>query len=282
MSAKNLIVGLGNPGRKYAQTRHNIGFQVVEELVERGGLGAGRNDKHALTWDGRIKSRPVKLAQPMTYMNRSGESVRQLLDYYRIPLSNLLVIHDDLDTPFGMLRLRQTGGHGGQNGLRSIIRQLGSKDFARLRFGIGRPPGRMDPVHYVLQRFQGDDVIRASELVERAADAVEVWLCDGIEQAMSRFNGGASGIGSAPTKRDLARAACDRAARSGISPRRRKAAHETHRFAEEIGAHRRRRRKSFEVGASLGKPGQRIARHSRTGKGGFDSSFACRCAARNR
>ena len=203
MSSKNLIVGLGNPGGKYAKTRHNIGFQVVEELVARYRLGAGKSERRARTWDGHIKGLRVKLAQPMTYMNRSGESVRQLVDYYKIPISNLLVIHDDLDTPFGILRLRQTGGHGGQNGLRSIIQHLGSKDFARLRFGIGRPPGRMDPVDYVLQRFQGDDVIRASELAGRAADAVEVWLSEGIEQAMTRFNGDAVGIGLAPAKRDL-------------------------------------------------------------------------------
>ena len=154
MSSKHLIVGLGNPGSKYEKTRHNIGFRVVDELVRRYDLGAGRGERRALTWDGTVTGTRIKLAKPTTFMNRSGESIRQLTDYYDIPLSNLLVVHDDLDTVFGILRLRRNGGHGGQNGLRSIVQHLGRKDFARLRFGIGRPPGKMDPVDYVLQPFQ--------------------------------------------------------------------------------------------------------------------------------
>ena len=192
MSEIYLIVGLGNPGAKYEATRHNVGFAVVDELARRYRLGAGRSEKRALTWDGRIGARRVKLAKPLTYMNRSGESVRQLTDYYKIARENLLVIHDDLDTPFGSLRLRWNGGHGGQKGLRNIVRHLGDADFARLRFGIGRPPGRMDAVHYVLQAFRGDDAIRADELAARAADAIEVWLSDGLERAMSRYNGNAA------------------------------------------------------------------------------------------
>lgn len=204
MPSKHLIVGLGNPGSKYKNTRHNIGFRVIDELVARYRLGVGRSDKSAHCWDGRIKDVPVKLATPLTYMNRSGESVRQLVDYYDIPLSQLLVIHDDLDTPFGMLRLRPTGGHGGQNGLRSLIQHLGGKDFARLRFGIGRPPGKMDPVNYVLQSLRGDDAIRARELAGRAADAAEIWLSEGIQLAMSRFNGDAINAQGTPNTRDLA------------------------------------------------------------------------------
>ena len=203
MSSKRLIVGLGNPGRKYEMTRHNIGFRVIDELAARYKLGAGRSEKRALTWSGQIQGIPIKLAKPMTYMNRSGESLRQLMDFYDIAPSNLLVVHDDLDTPFGILRLRQSGGHGGQNGLRSIIQHLGGKDFARLRFGIGRPPGKMDPVNYVLQPFKGDDLIRADELASRAADAVEVWLSAGIEEAMTRFNGDAKASQPPPKPRDL-------------------------------------------------------------------------------
>ena len=191
MAGKRLIVGLGNPGLKYRDTRHNVGFWVVDELARRHGLGKARREKRAQTWDGRIGERRVKLAQPQTFMNRSGESVRALSDFYDIDRDCLLVIHDDLDTPFGSIRLRKAGGHGGQNGLRSIIQHLGSRDFARLRFGIGRPPGRMNPVDYVLQSFKGDEAIEARELVSRAADAVEVWLREGIEAAMSRFNGDA-------------------------------------------------------------------------------------------
>lgn len=203
MTEKLLIAGLGNPGAKYQDTRHNVGFRVIDELVGRYSLGAGRADQGARTWDGAIEGARVKLAQPQTYMNRSGQSIRSLLDYYDISLENLLVVHDDLDTPFGMLRLRQAGGHGGQNGLRSIVQHLGSKDFARLRFGIGRPPGKMDPVDYVLQRFKGDDEILARELAGRAAAAVTVWLSQGIEQAMSQFNGEAGSKRVRPSRSEL-------------------------------------------------------------------------------
>lgn len=189
MTDRHMIVGLGNPGAKYAKTRHNAGWRVIDELVRRYGAGAGRAEKRARTWDGNIQNKKIKLVKPLTYMNRSGESVRPLLDYYDIPLDNLMVIHDDLDTAFGVLKLRKSGGHGGQNGLRSIIQHLGSKDFARLRFGIGRPPGKMPPVDFVLHRFQGDDEILAQESVSRAANAVEMWLAEGIEKAMSACNG---------------------------------------------------------------------------------------------
>ena len=203
MSEIYLIVGLGNPGAKYESTRHNVGFAVIDELARRYSLGAGRAQKRALVWDGSIGVKRVKLAKPLTYMNRSGESVRQLTDYFEISLESLLVIHDDLDTPFGALRLRWNGGHGGQNGLRSIVQHLGSTDFARLRFGIGRPPGRMDPVHYVLQAFKGDEALHADEMVARAADAVEVWLSDGLDRAMTLYNGDAANAGRRESKPDL-------------------------------------------------------------------------------
>ena len=203
MSDLHLVVGLGNPGSKYHDTRHNIGWRVVDQLARRHALGAGRSEKRALTWDGRIADSRVKLAKPQTFMNRSGESVRALMDYYAVALDRLLVVHDDLDTPFGNLKLRKAGGHGGQNGLRSIIQHLGSKDFARLRFGIGRPPGRMDPVNYVLQPFRGDDHELALDLAERSADAIEAWLRDGIESAMSAFNGEASRAGHNKSPVDL-------------------------------------------------------------------------------
>lgn len=202
MSDKYLIVGLGNPGVKYESTRHNVGFAVINELARRHQLGAGREEKRALAWNGSIGGRRVKLAKPLTYMNRSGESVRQLVDYFDIAHENLLVIHDDLDTPFGALRLRWNGGHGGQNGLRSIVQHLGTTEFARLRFGIGRPPGRMNPVDYVLQPWRGDDAIRADEIVGRAADAIEVWLSEGLERAMTLYNGDAAKAGQQAKKPD--------------------------------------------------------------------------------
>lgn len=203
MTGKHLIVGLGNPGAKYAKTRHNVGFWVVDELARRHGFSGERSEKRALTQTGSIGSARVKLAKPQTFMNRSGESARALVDFYDIPLERLLVIHDDLDTPFGSIRLRKSGGHGGQNGLRSIIQHLGSQDYARLRFGIGRPPGRMSPVDFVLQPFKGDAAIQAGEMVGRAADAVEAWLVDGIEAAMSRFNGDGAPAEQAPTAEEL-------------------------------------------------------------------------------
>ncbi|MCY3834461.1 MAG: aminoacyl-tRNA hydrolase [Chloroflexi bacterium] len=203
MADMRLIVGLGNPGIKYDKTRHNVGWRVIDELATRYGLGGGRSEKRTQTWDGRIRGERVKLAKPLTYMNRSGESVRALMDYYDIPDDKLIVVHDDLDTPFGTLRLRKAGGHAGQRGLRSIIQHLGHKDFARLRFGIGRPPGKMQPVDFVLQPFRGDDAILADEATSLAADAIETWLSEGIEKAMSKFNGGAPRLSSERTAQVL-------------------------------------------------------------------------------
>ena len=189
MSGKFLIVGLGNPGREYAETRHNVGFHVIDALAQRHNLTNFTSERKALTASLRIKGQSVILAKPQTYMNLSGESVRALMDYYKVDVDHLIVIHDDLDLPFGTLRLRNTGGHGGQNGVRNIILHSGSKEFARVRFGIGRPPGKMKARDYVLHKFQGDDVITANQIVETACNAVELWLEEGIGLAMSRYNG---------------------------------------------------------------------------------------------
>ncbi|MEO1289119.1 MAG: aminoacyl-tRNA hydrolase [Chloroflexota bacterium] len=189
MSDKFLIVGLGNPGRQYAQTRHNAGFWVIDDLANRHNLTNFTTERKALTTSGRIKGQSVILAKPQTYMNLSGESVRALMDYYKVEIDNMIVIYDDIDLPFGTLRLRNTGGHGGQNGVRNIILHAGTKDFARVRFGIGRPPGKMKARDYVLQKFSGDDVIIAQQMIETASNAIEVWLEEGIGLAMSRFNG---------------------------------------------------------------------------------------------
>lgn len=199
MSDKYLIVGLGNPGREYEKTRHNVGFWVVDELVARHQLGTGSKERKSIVFSGQIKGKPVVLAKPQTYMNLSGEAVRALLDFYKIPLERLIVIHDDLDTPLGALKVRRQGGHGGQNGVRNILLHTGSEAFARVRFGIGRPPGRMQPKDYVLQPFIGDDQITARQMVERAADAVECWLADGIEITMTRFNGDADDAAPRPS-----------------------------------------------------------------------------------
>ena len=184
-----LIVGLGNPGRKYEATRHNVGWQVLDEIARRAGVRFDKTEKKALTASAVIEGRRVLLAKPQTFMNLSGEAVRGLVDFYRIDLAKLLVIYDDLDLPLGTLRLREGGSAGGQRGVKNIIQHLGTQDFNRVRFGIGRPPGRMDAAAYVLQAFSGDDAILAREVTDRAADAVSLWLREGIELAMSRYNG---------------------------------------------------------------------------------------------
>lgn len=193
MAERALIVGLGNPGKQYENTRHNVGFMAVDELARRHALSFGRAERKAVCADGLIAGRRVLLAKPQTYMNLSGEAVRALVDFYRIALADILVIADDLDLPIGTLRLRPGGGHGGQNGLRSIIQHLGTQDFARGRIGIGRPPGRMDAAAYVLRPFEGDDAITARLTIERAANAAEAWLADGLEAAMTRYNGSVEG-----------------------------------------------------------------------------------------
>lgn len=184
-----LIVGLGNPGREYENTRHNIGFWAVEELARRWQLGfSTKPERKALAAEGVIREKRVALLKPQTYMNLSGEAVRAWVDFYKIEPEAVIVLHDDLDLPLETLRLRKTGSAGGQNGVKSIIQHLGTQDFSRARIGIGRPPGRMEPAKYVLQAFAGDDAITARIMASRAADAVETWLVDGIELAMTRHN----------------------------------------------------------------------------------------------
>lgn len=189
MSDRFLIVGLGNPGEKYEKTRHNMGFFVVDELARRCAISFGRTERRAKVADGMLAGKRILLVKPQTYMNASGEAVRSLVDFYKIELSQMIVASDDLDLSLGTLRLRKGGGHGGQNGVRNIIQHLGTQDFARVRLGIGRPPGKMNPADYVLRPFAGDDAILAAQVVDRAANAIESWLRDGLELAMTRFNG---------------------------------------------------------------------------------------------
>ena len=198
MSEKYLIVGLGNPGREYAQTRHNVGFWVIEELARRHSLPAFTSERKALKTDGLIQGRRVILAKPQTYMNLSGEAIRSLVDYYKIDIDQLIVIHDDLDLSLGILRIRKGGGHGGQNGVRNIIHHLGTREFARARFGIGRPPGRMQAKDFVLQKFVADDEILAQQVMETTANAIELWLAEGLEKAMSAFNGDINSPNTSP------------------------------------------------------------------------------------
>ena len=183
-----LIVGLGNPGRGHAFNRHNLGFMAVDRLAARHAIDLTRVQSKAIVGSGRIAERPVILAKPQTFMNLSGEAVGRLAGYYRVPPGNLLVIYDELDIPFGTIRLREKGSAGGHNGMRSIIQRFGS-EFPRLRLGIGRPPGRMDAAAYVLQDFGRDELTLADELLSLAVEAIESFVRHGVELTMSRFNG---------------------------------------------------------------------------------------------
>jgi PTH1 family peptidyl-tRNA hydrolase len=192
MTSPALIVGLGNPGREYAAHRHNVGFQVVDALAHAHKLAFSGRKGLARIARGEIGGQPVILAKPQTFMNLSGKSVGRLSRTLDVPPERILVIYDDLDLPLGRLRLRAEGSSGGHKGIRSIIDVLGTQAFPRLRVGIDRPPGRMDPVDYVLRPFDRDQKPFLAEAVARAAATVECWLAEGIIAAMDRFNGPAT------------------------------------------------------------------------------------------
>jgi peptidyl-tRNA hydrolase, PTH1 family len=184
-----LVVGLGNPGPEYAQTRHNVGFRVVELLAARAGGGRfSRHRSNAEVLEGRLAGRKAVLAKPRTFMNVSGGPVAGLVRYFSVEPADLVVVHDDLDLGFGVVRLKRGGGEGGHNGLRSISQSLGTKDYLRVRFGIGRPPGRQDPADFVLKRFSGAEAKELEFAVDLAADAAEALLSDGLEPAQNRFH----------------------------------------------------------------------------------------------
>lgn len=184
-----IIVGLGNPGREYRDTRHNIGFMLIDKLAERLNARSMRVQSKAIITTAQYEGRKIILAKPQTYMNLSGQSVQGLVRFYKIPQENLMVAHDDLDLPFCVLRLRPGGGSAGQKGIASIIQQLGTPDFARMRLGIDRPPGRMPAASYVLQTFTQKEAQEVAELLDKAADAALTWVTDGLDAAMNRFNG---------------------------------------------------------------------------------------------
>jgi peptidyl-tRNA hydrolase, PTH1 family len=185
-----LIVGLGNPGPEYAKTRHNVGFRCVEALAAKHGLVfSGKVEFKAITASGTMLGKRVLLAKPQTYMNLSGEAVQPLAHFYKVEIPHILIIGDDIDIPLGTLRLRKSGSSGGQNGVKHILERLGTQEVQRLRFGVSRPPGKMSPADYVLSPFKGDDEILAAETLDRAVKAVETWLTEGIEIAMTRYNG---------------------------------------------------------------------------------------------
>lgn len=189
----HLIAGLGNPGPEYAANRHNVGFRCVDRLAATYGLTFDKRQKNGRVALGTILDRQVVLVKPETFMNESGRAVVALARFYQVPPEQMLVIYDDLDLPLGTVRLRPGGGSGGHKGMRSIIEHLGGQNFPRLRIGIGRPPGQMDPAAYVLQDFSAEEQPVVEEALERAVAAIETWLCEGIVMAMNRHNRGARG-----------------------------------------------------------------------------------------
>jgi len=188
-----LLVGLGNPGPEYANTRHNVGFNVVDLLAQRTGAPAARAKWGAEIAETRIGGERVLLCKPMEYMNVSGQPVVRVASFWKVEPKQTVVVHDDLDLPFGRLKLGAGGGHGGNNGVRSILAEWGSPDFNRVRMGIGRPTGGRDASSHVLGGFDGVERAEAAEFFARAADAVACIVTEGLGVAMNRFNGSAGG-----------------------------------------------------------------------------------------
>lgn len=183
-----VIAGLGNPGEKYANTRHNIGFMITAALARKYSI------KSSYKFDGLygdffFGGEKIIIFQPMKYMNRSGQPIRNLINYYEIPSENILVIHDDLDLDLGTIRFKKNGGSGGHNGIKSIIERIGTNEFKRLKVGIGRPPENIIVSDYVLSKFHGEEKETAEEVIEKAVSAVELMLKDDINKAMNKYNG---------------------------------------------------------------------------------------------
>ena len=192
-----VIIGLGNPGPQYVQTRHNVGFMAVEELARRHGASKPRIKFEAEIAEVPVGSEKMLLVAPQTYMNRSGRTARKIVDFYELTPGDLLVICDDMNLDSGRIRLRPAGSAGGQKGLVDIISHLGTQEFPRLRIGIGRPPGEMTATNYVLGRFSKREAEDIEAAVRKSADAAETWVREGISAAMSRYNVGSAGTGSA-------------------------------------------------------------------------------------
>jgi len=183
----NIIFGLGNPGVRYRKTRHNIGFQIVDRLAEKYHIRLSSKRFKSLYGKGWIDVKEVILAKPMTYMNQSGEAVREALDFFHLSVEDLIIVHDDLDLPFGRLRFKRKGGDGGHQGVRSITESLNQNNFLRLKVGIGRPPEGMDPSEYVLSPFDEIEQSKLEEVISRGVESIEVLLREGLERAMNQF-----------------------------------------------------------------------------------------------
>ncbi|ADL11641.1 peptidyl-tRNA hydrolase [Acetohalobium arabaticum DSM 5501] len=183
-----LVVGLGNPGFKYAATRHNIGFRVIDNFADKKQIKIEKEEQEALTGSLYFKGEKVILAKPQTYMNNSGRAVGKLVNWYDIAPENVIIIYDDLDLNTGHLRIKSSGGHGGHNGVKSVFNHLGSTDISRIKIGIGRPPEYMTVPDYVLGKFDKEERDKAARAVREAVEAIGVILDQGIEQAMNKYN----------------------------------------------------------------------------------------------
>lgn len=184
-----LIFGLGNPGPQYRDNRHNVGFKAIDALSKRLDIPLKRVQFKAMWGSGVHEGVKITLVKPQTFMNLSGQAVASFVHFYKVPLENILVICDDMDIPFGTIRVRKAGSSGGQNGLNSIIEKLGSREFPRLRIGIGRPPGRMQGMDYVLQDFHPQEMAELETVLDKAASAALAVVQYGINRAMTEFNG---------------------------------------------------------------------------------------------
>lgn len=185
-----LVVGLGNPGPEYSATRHNVGFSVVDAVAEGHGVTLARHKRgHARAGEGRIEGHHVVLVEPLSFMNESGGPVKAIMSFYRTPLDKMVVVHDELDLPFGTIRVKQGGGDNGHNGLKSLRSSLGTGDFFRVRIGIGRPPGRQDPAEYVLRGFGSTERRELTQVVERATECITSLIVYGLDSTQNQFNG---------------------------------------------------------------------------------------------
>ena len=184
-----LIAGLGNPTREYEKTRHNVGFSVIDVLADKYNIDVSDRKHKALCGRGVIEGEKVLLLKPQTFMNLSGESIREAVDYYKIDPEDIIVIYDDISLEPGQLRIRRKGSAGGHNGIKNIIAHLGTQEFPRIKVGVGDKPPRMDLADYVLSRFSKEDREKMEQAFKDAADAVEVMITEGADAAMNRFNG---------------------------------------------------------------------------------------------
>lgn len=183
-----VIVGLGNPGKEYADTKHNVGFRVIDRLADKYNIDVSKFKYRAFTGDGMINGKKVFLVKPQTYMNLSGESIKEVMSFYKVPVENMTIIFDDTSLPLSMIRIKEKGSAGGHNGIKSIIAHMGTDEFARIKVGIGEKPNGWDLADYVLAKFSADDAPLIEAGIDKAAEAVEMMLSSGMKDAMNKFN----------------------------------------------------------------------------------------------